>query len=245
MVTQAKWALEADLWLRKGAARLAVEAKARVVRRAPLGELNAVAASAAATCGGARGALPVGDAAALADALDGDPRVRVAARAAPRVVAASALGDAAGAGVAPPANILEAAGALDALDGAEARTSVDDLRKLPSGRLRALAAQASSLVGDGARGGLRGAAPVASLDDDDSTRGAADSAGFRGSAFADMPALRRDLLSKTVYDAGAIPETEDAENALNALPLADKPSGRLASVLVDAKLLAEIGRAHV
>ena len=239
MVTQAKWALEADLRLRRGAARLAAEAKARVARRAPLGELNAVAASAAATCGGERGALPVGDVASAGAALDGDVEMRAVQPAAPRVVAASALGDAVGAGVAPGADILEASDALDALDGAGAGASVDDLRKLPSGGLRALAAQASSLVGDGARGGLLGAAPVASLDDDDSTRGAADSAGFRGSAFADMPALRRDdFLSTAVYEAGATPETEDAVNALNALPLADKPSGRLAGVLVDVKLLA-------
>ena len=238
MVTQAKWALEAEL--RNRAKRLTAEASAR---RAPLAALNGDAAPAAASCGDARGALPVDDVASAGAALDGDVEMRAVQPAAPRIVAASAFGGAAGGDVPPEkprANLLDGARALDTLDGAEAGGSVDDLRVLPSDRLRAVAAQAPSLVGDGARGGLRGAAPVASLDDDDSTRGAADSAALRGSDVVGMPALRRggDLLSKTVYDAGAIPETREAQNALNALPLADKPSGRLAGVLVDAKLLA-------
>jgi hypothetical protein len=237
LVTQAKWALEADRRLRKGAARLAGEAKARVARRAPFGELNGVAASAAATCGGARGALRVGDVAAAAGALDGDVEMRAVQPASSRVVAVSALGDAAGAVVAPPAGLLEASCALDALDGAEAGGSIDDLRGLPYAT-EAHVGRTSRGDGGG-RCTLLGDTPVATLDDDDSMRGAADSAGLRGSAFADMPPLRRGdvgYLSQVV--GGAIPGSTEAKNAIDALSLTNKPSGRLAGVLLDAKLIA-------
>ena len=169
--------------------------------------MNAVATPAAATCGGARGALPVDDVAAPAAALDGDPPIRVAVRAASRVVAASALGDAAGGdGVARrPAGLLRPPRARRFRWCWGARF----------GRRFALIAvgpapRSPLLSGDGL-GGLRGAAPVVSLDDDDSTRGAADAAALRGSDFAYMPRLRRDdLLSKTVYDGaqGRIPRLE-------------------------------------
>uniref|UniRef100_A0A7S4A388 Uncharacterized protein n=1 Tax=Pelagomonas calceolata TaxID=35677 RepID=A0A7S4A388_9STRA len=240
----AKEKLEAEL-RKERAAQLAAEAKAPSPRRAPLGDVNAVAASAAATCGDARGALPVDDVAAPADALDGDPPMRVAARAAPRVVAASAFGGAAGGDVPPEkprADLLDGARALDALDDPTAGASDETLRLLPSPALQALAAS------DASASSQRGA-PVASLDGPSLTRGAPESAAFGGSD-ALMPPLRRadddddddddDPLTAAVRKAEAKPETPEAREALNDLPPGKTPSSGLAALLLRFNLFAVI-----
>ena len=208
--------------------------------------MNGDAAPAAATCGDARGALPVDDVAAPADALDGDPPVRVAARAAPRVVAASAFGVAAGGDVppkTPPADKLGGADALDALEDPTARASADTLRLLPSPGLQALAAS------DASASSQRGAS-LSSLDGVGLTRGAAESAAF-GDSDAPMPPLRRaddddddddddDPLTAAVRDAEAEPETPEARKALNDLPPGKTPSSCLGALLLRFNLFAVI-----
>ncbi|CAH0373005.1 unnamed protein product [Pelagomonas calceolata] len=237
----AKEKLEAELRKERDE-KLAAEASAR---RVPLGDVNAVAASAAATCGDARGALPVDDVASAGAALDGDVEMRAVQPAAPRVVAASAFGGAAGGDVPPEkprADLLDGARTLDALDDPTAGASDDALRSLPSRGLRALAAS------DASASSQRGA-PVASLDGPSLDRGAAESAAFSGSD-APMPPLRRadddddddvdDPLTAAVRNAGAKPKTPEARKALNDLPPGKTPSSCLAALLLRFNLFAVI-----
>ena len=95
--------------------------------------------------------------------------------AAPRVVAASAFGGAAGGDVPPEkprADLLDGARTLDALDDPTAGASDDTLRSLPSPGLQALATSDASAS-------FQRCAPVASLDGAGLTRGAADSTPLR------------------------------------------------------------------
>ena len=206
--------------------------------------MNGDAAPAAASCGDARGALPVDDVASAGAALDGDVEMRAVQPAAPRVVAASAFGGAAGGDVppeTPPADLLHGARAIDALDDPAAGASADALRSLQSPGLRALAASDSSASSQ------RGA-PVASLDGAGLARGAADSTPLRG-LDAEMPPLRRaddddddddDYLTTAVRNAEAKPETPEARKALNDLPPGRTPSSRLGALLLRFNLFAVI-----
>ena len=207
--------------------------------------MNGDAAPAAATCGDARGALPVDDVAAPAAALLEDATMRAAPLATPRDATASAFGGAAGGDVppeTPPADLLHGARVLDALDDPAAGASADALRWLPSRGLSALVAS------DASASSPRGA-PVASLDGAGLTRDAADSTPLRGSD-APMPPLRRadddddddddDPLTAAVRDAEAEPETPEARKALNDIPPGKTPSSCLGALLLRFNLFAVI-----
>ncbi|CAH0379906.1 unnamed protein product [Pelagomonas calceolata] len=169
--------------------------------------------------------------------------MRAAPPVASRVVAASALGGAAGGDMPPEtprADILDGARALDALDDPAADASADTLRSLPSPGVQALAASDASASS-------QRDAPVASLDGPSLTRGAPESAAFGGSD-APMPSLRRDgdddddddddYLTAAVRKAEAEPETPEAREALNDLPPGKTPSSCLGSLLQRIGLFA-------